>query len=113
VSTAYQKEMDASALRTYAAQIEVAFDGLPSLSVQAWDCPAADAFLEEASAESARLGETADMLRSVAASLDAAATAQRAAEAAAAAAAAAEAEAAASAVADPGGVGGGEPSNVF
>lgn len=109
MSTAYEKEAAADSLRNYASQIETAFDGLPGLSYQAWDCPAADAFVEEASAEAARLGETADMLRSVAASLDGAAAAQREAEAAVAAAAAAGA--ATEPVPVPSG--GSTPPNVF
>ena len=84
MSTAVEKEIAASQLRWYAGEIESAFDGLSALSAQAWDCPAADAFVEEASAEAGHLGSVAATLREVASSLESAAAAQRAAEAAAA-----------------------------
>ena len=99
MSTAVEKEIAASQLRGYASQIESTFDPLPAMSAQAWECPAADAFVQEASAEAGRLRAVSETLRNVAASLDSAAAAQRAAEAAEAAAAAAAAAAAEAAVA--------------
>lgn len=84
MSTALDKEIAASRLRWYAGQVEPAFDALPALSASAWDCPAADAFLEEASAAAGRLAGMAATLRQAAVSLELAAAAQRAAEAAAA-----------------------------
>ena len=96
MSTAYEKEMAASTLRVYADRTETALDSIPALSADAWDCPAADAFVEGVVAEQGSLAAAAGTMRSIANALDAAAAAQRAAEAAAAAAAeAAAAEAAA------------------
>lgn len=109
MSTAVEKEIAASQLRWYAGEIESAFDGLPGLSARAWDCPAADAFVEEASVEAGHLASVASTLREVATSLESAAAAQRAAEAAAAAAAA---EAAAAAAAEAAG-GSDVPPGVF
>lgn len=106
MSTAVEKEIAAAQLRWYAGEIESAFDGLSALSAQAWDCPAADAFVEEASAAAGHLATVASTLREVATSLESAAAAQRAAEAAAAAAAA-------SAAAEDAAGGGDIPAGVF
>ena len=105
MSTAYEKELAAASLRVYAGRVESALDGIPALSADAWDCPAADAFVEGVRLEQGNLAAAAGTLRAVADSLDAAAATQRAAEAAAAAAA----EAAATAPVDPLSV----PINVF
>ncbi len=101
MSTATEKELAAASLRVYASRVEAALDGIPGVSAEAWDCPAADAFVAGVAAEQANLDATADTMRAVADSLDAAAAAQRAAEAAAQAAAEAEAAAAAAAAAPP------------
>ncbi len=82
MSTAYEKELAAGSLRYYAGLVEDALDSLPALSAEAWDCPAADAFVDGARAEDASLTGAAATMRSVATALDNAAAAQRAAEAA-------------------------------
>ncbi len=88
MSTAYEKELAAASLRVYAGRVERALDAIPALSAEAWDCPAADAFVDGAIAEQAKLAGAAGTMRAVADALDAAAAAQRAEEAAAAQAAA-------------------------
>ena len=112
MSTAYEKELAAGSLRYYAGLVEDAFNSLPALSAQAWDCPAADAFADGARAEDANLESAAGTMRSVATSLENAAAAQRAAEAAA-ATAAAEAAVVAAAAGTPDPPSPGVPSNVF
>lgn len=84
MSTASEKELAAAALRVYAGQVESALDAIPALSAEAWDCPAADAFVDSAIAEQGKLAGAAGTMRAVADALDAAAAAQRAEEAAAA-----------------------------
>lgn len=91
MSTAAEKELTAASLRVYADWVETALDAIPGLSADAWDCPAADAFVEGVRGEQATLRAAATTMRSVADSLDAAAAAQRAAAAEAAAATAATA----------------------
>jgi hypothetical protein len=85
VSTAEEKVLAATSLRLYADWVETALDAIPGLSTSAWDCPAADAFVEGVRDEQSRLRAAASTIRSVADSLEAAAAAQRAAANAAAA----------------------------
>lgn len=79
MTTAWEKEHAAAALRRHADEISSLLDDMPALSAEAWDCPAADAFVEGLREQDARLGNAAHALRAAAADLEAAAARQRAA----------------------------------